>query len=502
MSNPNEASTKIKWRVGMFTLGGILFIGVLSIYINNRPFWWRPCELVQVTIEDATGLKKKSPVKSLGLDIGYISDIGLVGQGVKLVLCITGPVETIEAKTKAYVRGEGFLGDKFLELKPVKYTGSHLMEGDSAETSAPSAIEEKTAPTVTPANSTSGASLLRKIFGFESAYAEGMSVLGSAQAAPQKKSKQVELGEKSVDMQEMMTQLNSVMGEVKGITSSLKESINPEEIRGTIKQLNKTLEEASKTFSPQGGLTQTAQRTLIKLEDTIEQFRDQLTRINQGQGSVGMVLNDPTYAEELKKALINLNKILGRASDMRLSVQLGVIQLNAYNASRGEFQVTIWPRKHRYYMLGLASDPRGTITQDTITTSVGGTETTVQSTKVSQGGFAITAMVGTVFADRFDVAVGVHHGDGAASLGLNLGPADSKEMIQFKNEIYFRGKTVNGAWTAQPDARSYLILQPISIFYLSGGIEGYRKVNGSLSTSFGAGLRFDDEDIKLLFSFL
>ena len=148
-------------------------------------------------------------------------------------------------------------------------------------------------------------------------------------------------------MEKMMGQLNSVMGEVKGLTSSLKESINPEEIRGTIKQLNKTLEEASKTFSPQGGLTQSAQRTLIKLEDTIEQFRDHLTRINQGQGSVGMILNDPTYAEEIKKAILNLNKILGRASDMRLSVSLGVNQLNAYNASRGEFQVTIWPRPTR-----------------------------------------------------------------------------------------------------------------------------------------------------------
>lgn len=453
----------------MFTLGGILFMGILSIYINNRPFWWRPCDPIQVTIEDATGLKKKAPVKSLGMDIGYISDIGLVENGVRVNLCITAPVETTP-QTKAYVKGEGFLGDKFLELKPVKYTGTHKMDGSS--------------------------NLFKKLFWIENAYAQS-----EAQAAPPK-SKQVEMGEKSADMQEMMTQLNSVMGEVKGITSSLKESINPEEIRGTIKQLNKTLEEASKTFSPQGGLTQTAQRTLIKLEDTIEQFRDQLTRINQGQGSVGMLLNDPTYAEELKKAIINVNKLLGRASDMRLAVKLGVNQLHAYNATRGEFQVAIWPRATRYYLLGLASDPRGSISQETITTTVGGTATTVQSTRVSQGGFSITGMIGTVFAHRFDIAVGILHGDGAVSLGVNLGPSDNLEMIQIKNELYFRGQTVNGAWSAVPDARSYLNLQPFSIFYLSGGLEGYRKVNGKLSLSYGAGLRFDDEDIKLLFSFL
>ena len=113
--NPNAASTKLKLKVGIFTVATLLFMGVLSIYINNRPFWWRPCDLVQVTIEDATGLKKKAPVKSLGLDIGYISDIGLVEAGVRVNLCITAPVEVLP-ETKAYVRGEGFLGDKFLEL--------------------------------------------------------------------------------------------------------------------------------------------------------------------------------------------------------------------------------------------------------------------------------------------------------------------------------------------------------------------------------------------------
>jgi phospholipid/cholesterol/gamma-HCH transport system substrate-binding protein len=467
--NPNEASNKIKWRVGLFTLGGILFMGILSIYINNRPYWWKPCDLIQVTIEDATGLKKKAPVKTLGMDIGYIADIGLVPGGVKVNLCITAPVETTP-ETKAYVRGEGFLGDKFLELKPVKYTGTHQMDN--------------------------GANLIKKLFWIDSAYA------ADAQAAP-KKGKQVEMGEKSADMQEMMTQLNSVMGEVKGITSSLKESINPEEIRGTIKQLNRTLEEASKTFSPQGGLTQTAQRTLIKLEDTIEQFRDQLTRINQGQGSLGMVLNDPSYAEELKKAILNVNKLLGRASDMRLSVKLGINELAAYTATRGEFQVAIWPRPGRYYLLGLASDPRGSVSQETTTTTVSGSSPiTVQTSKINQGGFAITGMIGTVFAHRFDIAVGILHGDGAASIGVNLGPDSNLEMFQLRNELYFRPQTSNGSWTAQPDGRSYLLIQPFSIVYFTGGIEGYRKVNGKLSASYGAGLRFDDEDIKLLFSFL
>src|SRR5688572_29600529 len=110
-TNSNEASPKTKLRVGMFTLASILLLGALSVYVNNRPFWWRTCESVLVTVEDATGLKTKAPVKSLGLDIGFIDDIGMVAGGVKIKICVTAPVEVV-AETKAFVRSEGFLGDR------------------------------------------------------------------------------------------------------------------------------------------------------------------------------------------------------------------------------------------------------------------------------------------------------------------------------------------------------------------------------------------------------
>ena len=64
-TNSNEACTKTKLRVGFFTLATLLLLGALSIYVNNRPFWWRACDSVMVTVEDATGLKTKAPVKSL-----------------------------------------------------------------------------------------------------------------------------------------------------------------------------------------------------------------------------------------------------------------------------------------------------------------------------------------------------------------------------------------------------------------------------------------------------
>jgi phospholipid/cholesterol/gamma-HCH transport system substrate-binding protein len=475
MANANEASKSTKLKIGIFTMVGLGFLGSLTVYINNRPYWWRTCEPIQVTVEDATGLKVKSPVKSLGLEIGYISAFGLVSSGVTLNLCITAPVE-IQPDTRAYVRSEGFLGDRFLELKPVKYVGEKSLE-----------------PAKTPEvkDGKQSSRFMRGVVEFLFPAAEA----AEAQAAEGNPAKSVPVGEKSTDME-------ALMSEMKSLTRSLKESINPEEIRGTIRQLNKTLEEASRTFSPQGGLTQTAQRSLMKLEDAIEQMRDQMTRINQGQGSVGMVLNDPVYAEELKKAMQSLNKLLGRASEMKLEVNLGIHQMPAYNAGRASVMVAIYPKANRYYLLGVDMDPRGYFTQSTTTTEVSGVTNVVRTTVQNQGGFNFSFMLGKIFRDRFDVAVGLLRGDGATRVAVGLGPSDNPQQIQLLADLYFRAKTLNGIWSAEPDGRIYGIYQPFSIFYVTGGVEGFRKANNHFSAFFGGGMRFEDEDIKLLMSFL
>jgi phospholipid/cholesterol/gamma-HCH transport system substrate-binding protein len=511
-TNPNQASTSTKFKVGLFVVFGLFFIGLLTVYINNRPFWWRSCEPVQITVEDATGLKAKSPVKSLGLEIGYIADIGLVSTGVKVKVCITAPVE-VQPDTKAYVRGEGFLGDRFLELKPVKYTGKKQME---ESTFSPSPTIQQSPAEKTSARVKTLNWIVNSVLGVNQARADdevaektvpaaapvAEPVQQQQQQKPSKNGKEIPVAAGTADMQQVMTEVNGLMKEVKDMTTNLNSAINPDEIRGTIKQLNKTLEDASKAFSPQGGLTATAQRSLIKLEDAIEQLRDQMTRINQGQGSIGMMLNDPVYAEELKKALANMNHLLNRASDMRLNVSLGLFQLSAYQATRASFEVKIWPRPDRFYRIGLGSDPRGKISQTTTTTEANGTTNTVRNTQVDQGGYVFTAMIGKRLHPRVDLSVGILNGDGAAALGINLGWGEDLEMLQAVGELYFRSETVAGAWTARPDGRIYMILQPISILYVQGGVEGLRKINGNISAFYGAGIRFDDEDIRLLFSFL
>jgi phospholipid/cholesterol/gamma-HCH transport system substrate-binding protein len=468
-----HASPATRFKVGIFTILGLALIGAITVFVNDRPFWWRPCELVHISVEDATGLKTKSPVRSLGLQIGYLRSVELSETHVRLGICITAPVEVLPA-TRAYIRGEGFLGDKFVELKPVKYTGG----------------DRESRPAASPKTSA-----LRRLFALLIPEAR-------AESTPAKKDgREIPVGEKSQDVQQLVNQVDSLVEEMTTLTNNLKEAIDPREMRATLNQLNKTLENASRTLSPEGGLNTTAQRTLAKLEDAIEQLRDMMTRVNKGEGSVGMLLNDPTYAEEIREAVRNVNRLLSRVGGVRFVIDVGAQQIPILDGGRGWFRLGIFPQPDRYYLLGITLDPRGKRNVTTTTTVInGGTPQVVTTTEVDQGGILITGMLGKVFWRRLDLSLGVLHGDGTLSTALNLGPRDREELLILRDDLYSRGQGLGIDNRVTATLRPFLRRGVFGNVFLQGGLETTRKINGKLPWLYGAGVSFDDDDIKILFA--
>jgi len=513
--NTTEASLATRFKVGIFTLLALVLIGAVTIYVNDKPFWWRSCQLVHINIEDATGLKGKSPVRSLGLQIGYLSTVDLTETHVRLGICITAEVEILP-DTKAYIKGEGFLGDKFVELKPVRYTGE--LEGMPSPPKA--APNTKPSPNGSPSRPAAVVPIEGK--GNDRSFLEKVwdAVVPGANAAPPKAPQspprdvsenpavapgrattEVPVGT-SQDMMQMMNKVDDLVKEMTELTQGLKQGLPPKELRSTMVQLNKTLDNTSRVLAPDGGLNSTAQRTLAKLEDAIEQLRDQMMRMNRGEGSVGSLLNDPKYADELISMLKNVNRLVGKAGDVQFIVDMGGQQLPAYDRSRSWFLLSIWPDPDRYYRLGLSVDPRGKSTVTTITTTAGGSTSTSQVEQVERSGLNLNVMFGKVFMRRVDLSVGVLYGDGAGSLALNFGPHDRENMIVLRSDVYTR---LSGQ-TSLVDYRGTLIIKPLRTkpfgsLYAMGGLESIRKVNGDTAYFFGAGLTFSDDDIKLLFAF-
>ena len=519
----NDVTQVTRFKVGSFTVLGILLIGVLTVFVNDRPYWWRGCNQVFINVEDATGLKTKSPVKSLGLQVGYLRSVQLADNRVKLGICVTAPIE-MTPDTRAYIRGEGFLGDKFVELKPVKYLGrivrleakgpSYLASaGERVDTGASSAIRpdhapleirvekiEKDAEPPKEWNGTDWKSASRGLVNFLISSAVAEDAFAQEPTAVKKGPREIPVGERTADMDKLMEKADSLMVELTNLSKNLKEGLDPKEIKTTLQQLNRTLENASKMLSPDGGLNTTARRALLKLEDAFEQIRQQATKINEGQGSVGKLLNDPVYADELMKALKAINTFLNKASEIRFVVTLGTEQIHVYRGSRSFFNLQIMPSPTRYYLVGVTIDPRGRLTITNTTTTAGGQVNTVRSEEIQEGGILFTAMLGKIFANRYDLSLGALYGDGAASAMVHLGPQDFEQMFSVRYDIYSRAKGIALNNRLMFIARPLLHSEAFRSVYIRGGLDSTRKVGGQYAWAYGAGVTFDDDDIKLLFS--
>ena len=541
METSYTTSAATRFKVGVFTVLGIVAAIFVSIFITNRPSWWRPCQYVKINVEDATGLNTKSPVRSLGIQVGYLKTVELFESHVALGVCLTAPVELLPS-TRAYIRGEGFLGDRFVELKPLKYITEESVTPASTAPSevVPASQEEKGKGRGKDQVSFLNLSL-NSLYSLmvPHVYAEtplkaqgspsqeGTSVLNVSDQRPPselagrkapsqflhksgpggRSGKEIPVGEESQDIQHLVTRVDELVDQMSGLTDNLKQAIDPEDLKKTMKQLNRTLENASRTLSPEGGLNQTAQRTLGKLEDAIEQLRDVMTRVNKGEGSVGMLLNDPAYADEIKSALKNLNQFLNKANRIRLNIDLGGAAFSRLNGGRGWFHLGIWPKVDRYYLIGISGDSRGRISNRVVTTQIGNQTQTYTTTIVDPTELLITAMLGKVYwGKRVDLSVGALYGDGAVSAKFNVGPSESEEMFQVRVDGYIRNaagiRTVEGqSQSSGLDSRLTVSFLPIPYAYVRAGVESLRQFSEKSANYFvGAGITFDDEDIKLLLS--
>jgi phospholipid/cholesterol/gamma-HCH transport system substrate-binding protein len=179
-------------------------------------------------------------------------------------------------------------------------------------------------------------------------------------------------------------------------------------------------------------------------------------------------------------------------------VDISAWNIPAYDGNKAKFSVIIAPNPGRYYLIGIASDPRGRDRKTVTTTSVnGGTPSVEVKTVNEEKGLRITAMFGKYFGP-LDLRVGLLEDDGAVGAGIWF---DENRRFGIHADVYSPGKD-------QPlMVRAYARAQLWSSVYITGGIDSHRKFynpdtgKNQIPYFVGAGLFFDDDDLKYLLAF-
>jgi len=278
-------------KVGLLALvaGVTLYLGFnflkgYEIFSRTNKFY--------IVYEEIDGLTVSNPVVLNGLSVGRVDDIKLQpsNDNSLLVTIIVDKDVQIGDSTIAVLENTGLLGGKSIELhigqSSVIYDGGQTISGIKKQDFT-EILAQKAMPILTNLDST--VVNLNKIFGDQ---------LGTS-------------------IQKTLHNLELASGELNNIMVSNKQNINT--ITYSLAGLSQSLAETEKQLKPILNKLDNLADTLnnLELKQTVKNAREALenvesitAKINEKEGSLGLLVNDKELYENLNKTAENLNSLV------------------------------------------------------------------------------------------------------------------------------------------------------------------------------------------------
>lgn len=468
-------------KVGIAVLVGLILLTYMTFKVGGFAFLQEDGYRLNATFPSASGLDKRAPVRVAGVEVGRVESIELVEGGAKVIVKIDSDVK-IKKGGYAAVRSEGLLGDRFIEIVPGK-EGEVWKDGETLP------IQEAGPD-------------LENLMGRFSSIAEDVKavttslreVLGSAEGKQN---------------------LKEVLENAKGLTKEINEWVQAN--REPLSRSVANFSEFSQSLREQGNdlvesLTRTAQKlergegTLGKLINDDEAYEklthslddlgnslkgvETLTaKVERGEGTIGKLFTDESAYENLNTALAGLSSTIGRIQKFQTFVGFRNEYQLQESQNKGYFTLQLQPRADKFYRIEVVDDPRGRVTEKTTIITTDGVPSTITELETQR-----RLKLSALFGKR------------VSNLGLRIGLVENTFGAGADYFLFNDAFRVSvDAWDFNSDDplsdRAHLKLTAAYTLFKYISFEaGYDQIlNNNLNTFFvGAGLRFEDDDLKYL----
>ncbi|MDH4231537.1 MAG: MCE family protein [Nitrospirota bacterium] len=486
-----EFSTELK--VGFFALIVLAILTFMTFKVGGLEWAKAKGYTLHAYFSNTAGLDEKTRVRIAGVDAGIVDSVRLSDGRAKVTL-IMDPEVKIYRNATASIKASGLLGDKYLAISTGTPDAGLLKDGDTINNVAElvdfdalaknlSAVSEKFTILAKSVND----------------------VIGTDEAKDSLRQTIVNLREITSDLRQTISvndyKLRNALDNISDLTASMSSLIedNREPITSTIANM-KEFTGTLKTNGPE--LVENLNSATRELKAMVEENRpvvksavtsmDKIVKqIDRGEGSLGKFVKDDRLYESINQAAEGVNRTISAVDRFRTFLTFQAEYLTKPEDSKGAFYLTLQPRPDKYYILGVVSDPVGSIkTKETLTTPPG----TLVTEETYKDRVEFTAQ----FAKRF--------GNAAVRIGL------TENTFGIGGDYFFnddRGRITADAWDFSNDERhsknphvkvgvEHFIFRKI---FLSAGADNIfnSKWRGGYV---GMGVRFEDEDIKYLFSTL
>ncbi len=481
----NSFSTELK--VGIFAIIVIAFLSYMTFKVGSMPFIWEKGYKLYVEFDDISGLDEKSRVKVAGVEAGVVEKIRLEDGKAKLALLINPDVK-IYRNARAHLKMSGLLGDRYLALSTGTPDEQLLEYGDTIINTVPAVDIGELARQFTSAavNLRELTLNLNNIFG-----------------ETQREEIRVSINNLKVvtdNLREISTEnrepLQRIVAQLENFTEAL--SNKGPELMDDMSKVARNLSDNGPELidnlnKAASGLQEVIGENRYALKESMENIRmfsesaNVIVRnLESGEGTMGKLLQDGSLFDSLNRISTEASKSLDVVSRLKTFMDFHTEYNTGESGWKGYFDLTLQPRKDKYYVLGVVNDPKGSV--ETI-------EKTINGLKVTEEEVSSRIEFSAQFAKRFrDTALRIGLMENTFGVGADYFFNDERGRVKFDMwDLNAREAEADSA-----HARIGLDYRVFKFVFVSAGIDNL--LNSSRRGIYiGGGIKFEDEDFKYIF---
>jgi len=265
-------SQNFKVRLGLFIVGGLAIFVIAIFFIGKQQNLFNPVFRITTNFYNVSGLQVGNSIRFSGINVGTVDNIRIINDStVQVDMLIRRNVqEFIKADSKAGISSEGIIGDRVIIITqgsygaPMARDGQHISSIEPIETDA---------------------------------------IMASLQTSA------VNAEVVTKQLAEIMTNINSGEG---ALGRLIQDSTIAENINQTIANFKKSSEGLDETIEITKvnvfEFMEKLQLTVATTETATVALGEIMVKINSGEGTLGMLIQDTTMSGNFNQTLINLEQ--------------------------------------------------------------------------------------------------------------------------------------------------------------------------------------------------
>jgi phospholipid/cholesterol/gamma-HCH transport system substrate-binding protein len=263
---------KFKARLGIFIAGGIAIFVIAIFIIGKQQNLFNPVFKITTTFLNVSGLQVGNNVRFSGITVGTVDNIKIINDStVQVDLMIKKTVQQfIKADSEASIGSEGIIGDRVLIITQGSSNASMAKDGQKISSKEPVETDD---------------------------------IIVSLQASA------LSAEVITLELAEIMTNINNGQGTLGRLIqdSAVAENINQiiENFKTSSEGLDETIEVTKENAF---AFMKSLQKTVAKTEVASNELGEIMTKINSGEGAIGMLLKDTSMVNNIDETIINLKE--------------------------------------------------------------------------------------------------------------------------------------------------------------------------------------------------